>query len=126
VRNALPTCPNEVCENHADPPANFYRKKGYRRPVKTPSQKIPRYQCKACGAYFSATRGKEIHGQRRPDLNGEIFKLAVSGVSMRRFVALLGCHHRTVGKKITHLAEQAQVHHAERMKSLRANLREDR
>ncbi|MGV8941504.1 MAG: hypothetical protein ACOH1P_08195 [Lysobacter sp.] len=119
MRNPRPTCPNEACENHVAPPAGFYRKKGYRRPVNSPSQKIPRYQCKTCGAYFSATRAKGTHGQRRPDLNREIFKLAVSGVSMRRIVALLGCHHRTVAKKITLLAEQAQVHHAERMKSLR-------
>jgi len=80
---------------------------------------VPRYQCKACDRYFCATQAKAIRGQHRPDLNQQVFKLAVSGVSMRRMVALLECSPRTVAKKISHLAEQSKVHHAERMKVLR-------
>lgn len=118
MRNPRPTCPNEACEHNTDPPAGFYRKKGYRRPPSRPTQKIPRYQCKACGAYFSATRAKGTHGQRRPDLNQQIFKLAVSGVSMRRMEVLLGCGKLTVARKISHLAEQARAHHLARMKEL--------
>lgn len=121
MRNPRPTCPNELCQNHTDPPSDFYRKKGYRRPVNAPSQKIPRYQCKDCGAYFSATRAKGIHGQRRPDINEQIFKLAVSGVSMRRMVELVGCHQRTVASKITHLAEQAEKKHAQFLEDTRTS-----
>lgn len=118
VKSPRPVCPNELCANNTAPPVGFYRKKGYRRP-KHNHQPIPRYQCKACDRYFCATQNKAIKQQHRPDLNREVFKLAVSGVSMRRMVILLGCSKLTVARKIAHLAEQAQIHHAERMKNLR-------
>lgn len=111
MKNARPVCPNEDCANHTDPARGFYRKKGYRRP-KHNHQPVPVYQCKACDRKFSATQAKPIRQHHRPDLNTQVFKLAVSGVSMRRMVALLGCSKRTVQRKIEHLALEAQKHHA--------------
>ena len=89
MRNPRPICPNEDCEHHLAPPADFYRKKGYRRP-KHNRKPVPRYQCKACGTYFCATQTKAIRQHHRPDLNQQVFALAVSGVSMRRMERLLG------------------------------------
>lgn len=114
MRNPRPTCPNVACVNHTSPPANFYIKKGYHRP-KHNYQPVPRYQCKACGRKFSATRVKPIEGQHRPDLNKLIFEMAVSGASGRRITQLLGCSQNTVLRKIEALAEQAQEHHIKRL-----------
>lgn len=111
MKNARPVCPTTDCANHTNPPRGFYRKKGYRKPQHN-HQPVPVYQCKACGRKFSATQIKPIRGQHRPDLNAEVFKLAVSGVSMRRMGVLLGCSKRTVQRKIEHLAQEAKKHHA--------------
>ena len=110
MRNPRPICPNEDCEHHLAPPADFYRKKGYRRP-KHNRKPVPRYQCKACGTYFCATQTKAIRQHHRPDLNQQVFALAVSGVSMRRMECLLGVSKRTIARKILHLAKEAQKHH---------------
>ena len=111
MKNPRPTCPNVACANHTKPPQGFYRKKGYRTLVHN-SKKVPKYQCKACGAYFCATQSKPTRQQHRPDLNAEIFKLAVSGVSMRRMETLLGCAKQTIARKVALLAKQAQAEHA--------------
>lgn len=115
-----PVCPDWACINHENPPAGFYRKRGY-RVAKHNHQPIPRYQCKACLKYFCATQTKPIRGQHRPELNHQIFKLAVSGVTMNRMVKLLGCSERTVALKISHLAHQARLHHQEHMKTMKTS-----
>jgi len=111
MKNPRPTCPNAACPNHRHPPRDFYRKNGYRR-TQHNHQPVPRYQCRQCGKNFCATQTKPGRQQHRPDLNPQVFRLAVSGVSMRRMLALLGCSKRTLARKIGHLARQAQVHHA--------------
>lgn len=110
MRNPRPVCPNSHCVNHRNPPAGFYRKKGYRRPAHN-RQPIPRYQCRACDTYFCATQTKPFRQHHRPDLNAEVFRLAVSGVTMARMETLLGCAKRTIARKINHLAKEAQKHH---------------
>lgn len=111
MKNARPVCPNSGCVNHAAPSASFYWKRGYRKP-KHNHQPVPRYQCKACGRFFSATTSKPIRQHHRPDLNTQVFRLAVSGVSMRRMELLLGCDKKTIRRKITHLVKQARAAHA--------------
>lgn len=111
MKNPRPVCPNTACLNHTDPPRGFYRKNGYRRAAHN-HQPIPRYQCKTCGKNFCATQTKPIRQHHRPDLNAQVFKLAVSGVTMRRMVSILGCSKRTIARKITHLARETQKHHA--------------
>lgn len=114
VKNPRPICPSDTCRNHHKPPADFYRKKGYRRP-KHNHKPVPIYQCKECGSYFSATQGKPIRQQKKPDLNQQIFRLAASGVSMRRMERLLECSKRTIARKIVYLADQARAHHVKRL-----------
>lgn len=111
MRNPRPICPNALCENHTKPPADFYKKNGYYRPRHN-HQPVPRYKCKACGKQFSATQAKTIRNQHRPDLNREIFLMAVSGTSMRRMSELMGCSRTTVIRKVAYLAKEARKHHA--------------
>lgn len=106
MKNPRPICPNEGCQNHQAPPANFYWKRGYYRP-KHNHQKVPRYQCPASGRWFGATQAKALRHHKRPDLNQQVFHLAVSGASMRRMVLVLGCSRTTIARKIEHLAQQA-------------------
>lgn len=111
MKNPRPTCPNLDCVHHTAPTAAFFWKRGYYRP-KHNHQPVPRYQCKTCGAWFSATQTKAIRHLHRPDLNQRVFEMAVSGTSMRRMAELLGCSHRTIARKVVHLAQEAQKHHA--------------
>lgn len=126
MRNPRPTCPNPECEHWRDPtakakqplpPANFYRKDGYRR-LKHNHQPVPVYECRACGKKFSATLVKPIRHQKRPDLNRKVWALAVSGASIRRIAILLECDRDTVLRKIEHLAGEARKHHAKAMEQL--------
>lgn len=120
MKNPRPQCPNTACAAHHDPLPNSFRKKGYRRP-KHNHQPVPRYQCKTCGTYFSATQFKPIRNQKRPDLNAQVFALAVSGMTMRRMALLLACSPRTIERKIRHLARQAQRHHQKHLATLRTS-----
>ena len=119
MRNPRPTCPNPDCEHWRDPvatrkqappPADFYRKNGYRRAAHN-RQPVPRYQCRSCGKNFCATQVKPIRWQHRPELNRKILALAVSGATMRRMTLLLGCSKSTVQRKIAYLANEARKHH---------------
>lgn len=117
MKNPRPICPNSSCVNHQTPPASFYRKKGYRR-AKHSKQLIPRYQCKTCGKYFCATQTKPTRWHHKPELNKQVFKLAVSGVTMSRMAILLECSPTTIARKIDHLAHWARKHHQEHIKSI--------
>ncbi len=126
MRNPRPSCPNPDCEHWRDPkakrslpppPADFYRKNGYRRAAHN-RQPVPRYQCRSCGKNFCATETKPIRWQHRPELNRKILALAVSGATMRRMVLLLGCSKSTVQRKIAYLAGEARKHHAAFLKQL--------
>jgi transposase-like protein len=120
MRNPRPTCPNPACVHHTKPPANFFRKKGYRYP-KHNYQPIPCYQCKACGRKFCATQVKPIEGQHRPEFNRRILEMAVSGVSGRRIAKLLGCSQNTVLRKIENLADQAREQHIKRLATIQTS-----
>ncbi|RDS85886.1 hypothetical protein DWU99_01010 [Dyella psychrodurans] len=48
---------------------------------------------------------------RSPHINQHIWDLVVSGVTMRRAAALVGCTRRTVGRKVQHMARRAWKHH---------------
>lgn len=117
MRNPRPVCPNPTCVNHRKPLADFYRKNGYRTP-KHDHQPIPRYQCRTCGKNFCATQVKPIAGQRRPDVNRQIFELAVSGAPMRRIALLTGCSRPTIQAKVEYLAKEAKRLHQEYMEAL--------
>lgn len=111
MRNPRPVCPNPACVHHTKPPADFYRKNGYRR-AKHNGQPVPRYQCRTCGKNFCASQVKPINGQHRPDINAQVFKMAVSRVGIRRIAMVLDCSPDTVLRKIEHLAKEARRHHA--------------
>jgi transposase-like protein len=120
VKKPSPQCPNTACAAHHHSLPNSYRKRGYRRP-KHNHQPVPRYQCKSCGTYFSATQFKPIRNQKRPDLNAQVFALAVSGMTMRRMALLLKCSPLTIERKIQHLTRLPQLHHQKHLATLQTS-----
>lgn len=110
ARPPRPICPNAACVNHQAPPADFYRKNGWFK-RQHDNRKVPRYQCRACGRSFCSTQTQTNVHQHRPDLNRQIFGMAVSGTNMRRIATLTCCHKDTVQAKVEHLAEQAKKAH---------------
>lgn len=109
-------CPNPQCTEHKNPTEGFFIKKGYYKP-KHNHQPVPKYLCKTCKKYFSTSTFKEDKGQHRPELNQELFKLLVSGVSQRRAAKITGCSKRTVDKKLKYLALQSEKQHFEATKN---------
>ena len=76
------------------------------------------FQCKTCGKSFSTSTTKATYKQHKPDVNEELFKLLVSGVSLRRCGEILDIQYSTVIEKFAYLAEQAKKAHFKHMLSL--------
>lgn len=112
----LNNCPNEACGN----PKKWRVKIGYFKPKST-GKKTPRYKCKACGKSFSTHTDKDTVGQKKPNINEELFKLLVSGVSMRRASEILGVEYNTVASRLDYLAERANEAHAEFLKTVKTS-----
>ena len=81
-------CPNVDCSNHQEPVKNWFKKIGYYK-SKHNHQPVPRYKCKTCGKSFSTSIEKDTYRQHKPEVNQELFKLLVSGVSLRRCSQIL-------------------------------------
>ena len=113
----MKTCPNEQCENHTSPIKDWYVKIGYYKPKNT-GKPTPRYKCKLCGKSFSTHTDKPQVGQHNTSMNEELFKLLVSGVSLRRASELLDVAYNTVLARFDYLAEQCRVKHKEHLKTI--------
>lgn len=109
-----PACPG--CKATGD----FYRKNGYFK-TKWNAQPNPRYECLKCGMEFSSHSDRANKGQKRPDLNAEIFKWVCSGVTLNRIAKNLGVHKLTVRRKVAWLAQQAAKAHERAIKSGQLN-----
>lgn len=105
-------CPNAKCQHHKDGAEGFrYIKKGYFK-TQWNRQPVPRYQCKNCGKFFSASTMKPlVYRQKKPKVAGEVFKFYASGVSQRRLAICLGVNRKTVVRKFLMLARQARIAH---------------
>lgn len=93
-------------------------KKGY-FPTKWNHKLVPRYQCKSCRKYFSASTAKDTYKQHKPNINGEIFKLICSGVTLRRTAVILGLSKNTVLKKMTVLTKKARLLHKQNLEKIK-------
>ena len=50
---------------------------------------------------------------RSPEINRQIWELAMSGVTMRRIAVLVGCTRRTVARKLHYLSVRAWAYHVD-------------
>ena len=116
----MKNCPNSECSNSLNPINNWYVKIGYYKP-KTTNQKTPRYKCKACGKSFSTHTNSINSYQKKPEINNILFKLLVSGVSLRRASEILDVKYDTVVRHFNYLAKQSQDLHFEFLKSVKTS-----
>jgi transposase-like protein len=98
-------CQNNQCFNHTQPSKDWYVKIGYYKP-KTTNQSTPRYKCKLCGKSFSTHTNKFTANPKKPEINKMLFKLLVSGVSLRRVSQILNVEYNTIIKHFGYLAKQ--------------------
>ena len=105
-------CPNPACPNHNPTQTDWYMKYGYFKPKAT-GKKTQRYKCKhpSCGKLFSSHTGKPNEGQKKPSINDPLFKLLVSGVSLRRAAIILDVDLNTVIYHFNYLAERSKEYH---------------
>lgn len=113
----MKNCPNTSCQNHTGTPKNWYVKNGYYKPKST-NQKTPRYQCKLCKKNFSTHTGLNSVNQKKPKINQELFKLLVSGVSLRRASQILGVEYNTVVAHFNYLADVVRIEHHKHLKTI--------
>ncbi len=113
----MKNCPNTTCQNHTGTPKNWYVKNGYYKPKST-NQKTPRYQCKTCKKNFSTHTDLPSANQKKPKINQELFKLLVSGVSLRRASKILEVEYNTVVAHFNYLAEQVKKAHYKHLKTI--------
>lgn len=102
-------CPNKACQNHHNPAAGFYRKRGKYKTLD--GHTVQRYQCRDCLATFS-NRTLSDDRLQRLDINKELFGLVCSGCTIRRSAVLLGVSANTVMDRMAWLAGQARKAHA--------------
>jgi hypothetical protein len=112
------SCPNSKCSNHtAVEGTGWFVKIGYYKP-KTTNKKTPRYKCKACGKSFSTRTFTATFNQKKPEINQMLFKMLVSGVSLRRASIILNVKYDTVVRHFNFLAEQAKERHWTHLKTV--------
>jgi len=112
------TCPNSECINHLKPLKEWFKKNGT---FKKENRKIPRYICKSCGLSFSTSTLKPTYQQHKPEINEELFKLLVSGVSLRRSSQILEVEYNTILLHFDYLAGQAKKQHFKHLKTIHSS-----
>ena len=77
----------------------------------------PRYTCYNCGARFSSHSDRANKGQKKPEMNAEIFQWICSGLTMNQISENFKIHKRTIQRKIKWLSEQAIIVHQKALAS---------
>jgi transposase-like protein len=83
---------------HHNPVARFYQCKGSYQP-KCRTYPIPRFRCRVCRKGFSYQSFRADFRDHRPDDNGRVFELLVSGVGFRQAGRLVHMDARAVQQK---------------------------
>lgn len=113
----MPSCSNLACQSHGAKGTAWCVKAGYYKP-KESGQRTARFKCKACGKTFSSNTQKPTAYQKKRSINGRLFELLVSGVSLRRAAELLEVEYNTVLLHFDYLAKAAKTHHAKFLLSI--------
>ena len=78
-----PRCPNRACPMHRAPQPRFFQCCGSYR-ARCRADAVPRFRCKHCRRGFSRQTFRQDYRDRRPECNGLLFRLLVSGVGLRQ------------------------------------------
>jgi transposase-like protein len=105
-------CPRKTCLSDSETHFRSRRivQKGvFRR--KSDRAIIRRYFCRNCNRSFSGATRSRLFAQKRRRINGDLKKLLVSGVSLRRAARLLRANRKTIVRRFHWLADQAKREH---------------
>ncbi len=108
----LRRCPNERCLSK--PGSDFFIKKGYFT-TKWNAQPVPRYRCRECRKGFSSHTFRKSFGQKRPDLNDQVFALYASGMTQRRMAIVLKVNRKTIVRKFLFVSSLCRQDHDRRL-----------
>lgn len=95
-----PSCPNEICQNHS---IDITTPKAYYSFGKTKSGS-QRYRCRLCRTTFAI--GCSTLRQKRPEVNGIVFKLLVNKSPFNRIMEVAGISAGTLYGKINFIHQQ--------------------
>src|SRR5579872_2258096 len=104
-------CPKCDSPINIDSKAGIFIRKSDRR-------KVQRFKNKHCSHSFSKATFQKCYRQKKRHLNGIIFKLYCSGVSLRRIARLLSINRKTVVRKIAFLAKIKKEQNLKKFSSL--------
>lgn len=112
-------CPK--CHSHQTlaPETRMFRKMGF-FVRKSDRACVQRYKCLKCGKGFSDATNDPCLNQNKRQMNGPLYLLLSSGMSMRRSARNLKIHRRTIKRKLLFLANQAKLE----LEALRAPVKE--
>jgi len=101
-------CPQ--CHSHETlaPEPRMFRKMGF-FVRKSDRVCVQRYKCLKCGKGFSDATNDPCLNQNKRQMNGPLYLLLSSGMSMRRSARNLKIHRRTIKRKLLFLANQAKL-----------------
>lgn len=115
-------CPNCGTPMSRKTSSNGTIKKGYFKTSANNYQPIPRYLCKKCGKWFSASTFKATCWQKKPWINKLLFHELCSGVTMSRAAKILEVNQKTVNRRFFWLARQAKTAHTAYLRAKRASV----
>lgn len=100
----VPECPSR---KPAPLPGRIVRRGTFFR--RSDGQRIPRFECRHCGRFFSSATLYPCYRQKKRKLNHRVYVLLNSGVSQRRAALILGVNPKTVIRKFRFLAAQSRM-----------------
>jgi transposase-like protein len=104
-----PFCPYPNCRG----PANYERKGFYHR--KCDGQDVQRFQCLACGRWFSEQTFKLNYRLKRPELDARVFDDLVSKVTQRQSARTLGCNRKAIALRLRLFGVHCRAFHRQRL-----------
>lgn len=90
-----PFCPRSNCPSHGDGSTWTYRRAGFYS-LKASPHRIPRYNCRSCGASFSQQSFKVSYYLKRPDLLVPVFHRLVGCSGFRQIAREFAVSHTTI------------------------------
>jgi transposase-like protein len=96
--------------NRTNAPYGFYIKKGYFTP-KWSGSPVPKYQCKACKKFFSASTFKDTYRQQKPYINQQFYQDLCAGKTLRRQSLHLNIARETLARRLIWLGDKVKHIH---------------
>ncbi len=83
---------------------------------KSDGKKVQRFRCLKCRRSFSHATLRPTYRQKKRRINGQVFELLCSSVSMTRAAELLGVNRKTIDRRFLWLAKLESKRHEKMLK----------